>query len=166
MLEEELGAGEEGHAVPRRGRGDGGEVLESGHFGDGLFDAVDDLFFEEEETVVVHGHCFRRGDGAGFRVRVHGVFDGLPDAEGPGLHGAGVVGLGFEDVLVRGVGEPPQDDGRAGFGQRAHFAHVHVVEGVPCVGVAGADDNPRRVDVVEFDVHAGPVEEVGALSEV
>ena len=116
MLEEELGAGEEGHAVPRRGGRDGGEVLESRHFGHGLFDAVDDFFFEEEEPVVVHGHGFRRGDGAGFGVRVHGVFDGLPDPEGPGLDGAGVVGLGFEDVLIRGVGEAAQDDGRAGFG--------------------------------------------------
>ena len=116
MLEEELGAGEEGHAVPHRGRGDGGEVLEPRHLGHGLFDAVDDFFFEEEEAVVVHGHGFRRGDGAGFGVRVHGVFDGLPDPEGPGLHGAGVVGLGFENVLVCGVGEAAQDDGRAGFG--------------------------------------------------
>ena len=116
MLKDEPGVCEEGLAIAGWGGGDGGKVLETRDLRDLLFNPVNHFFLEEEKTVVVHGHRFTGGDGAGFWARVYDFFDGDTDAPGPGLDCAGVVGLGFECVPVCCFGETAQDNWRAGFG--------------------------------------------------
>lgn len=125
-----------------------------------------DFLDEFEHAVVVHRHCLGADDVVGHAVGAPGVFDFLLDAERPGGDCAEVVRLGFEGVLVDGVGEVAQHDGGAVFGEPAHFLHVHIVQAVSAGGVGGRHDEAGWVHVVEGDVHTGPVEEGAAFAEM
>ena len=168
VLEKQRGGGEERIPRPRRAGGNGREILEAWRVRHGnlLAGFVVDFLDELEHAVVVHRHRLGADDVVGHAIGAPGVFDFLLDAERPGGDGAEVVRLGFEGMLVGGVGEVTQHDGRAVFGEPAHFLHVHVVQAVFAGGVSGRRDEASRVHVVEGDVHAGPMEEWAAFTEV
>lgn len=167
VLEEQLRRGEKRRSVAGRRRRDGSEILEARDLGDSLLLTIlVNLFLEEEEPIVVHGHGFIACHGTRFRIGRTRVFDRLPDAKRPWCNFAGSVSSGLKSFDICSVLKPAQYHWRAGFRETANLLHINVAERIPYGIIPGCDYDTGRVNVIEIQVHARPVKERGSLSEI